>query len=330
MPSLPPQTHKTMIYTPLKTDHAKGLFYGLFASVTFGFLPLFSLSLMSRGITVSSLLFYRFVFAALIMGAVILVRRVDLRVSARQFFILLLLAAMYVTSATGLVHSYAYIPSGVATTIHFIYPVIVTATMIFVFHERRSRTIFTAMGMAIAGVALLCWSSDGQPLDTRGVLWAASTVFWYASYLIIVNRTSVSRLQSMSMMFYIFVLGAALFALTTLAEGGLQPLSTGFDWGMILAVAVLSTVIPNLALLKAVKNAGPVVTSILGSAEPLTAMTIGVLWLGEGFSLRTLAGFAMVVGAVVLVILNKNRENNPLIGLRKYFSLQKQKGNLKT
>lgn len=132
------------------------------------------------------------------------------------------------------------------------------------------------------------------------------------------------------MMFYIFVLGAALFALTTLAEGGLQPLETAFEWEAILVIAILSTVIPNIALLKAVKNSGPVVTSILGSAEPLTAMTVGVLCLDEDFTLRTLTGFVLVVCAVVLVILNKNRENNPFVRLNKYFSLQKQKGNLKT
>ena len=263
------------------------------------------------------------------MALFVLIRRINLRVTCRQFFILLGLAAMYVASATGLVHSYMYIPSGVSTTIHFIYPVIVTCAMIFFFHERRSKTIFTAMGMAIAGVALLCWTPGGT-LDVRGLAWAGSTIFWYASYLIIVNRSSVSELASMTMMFYIFVLGAALFALTTLAEGGLQPVRSVYQWKMLAGVALLATVIPNVALLKAVKNSGAVVTSILGSAEPLTAMLVGILHFGEPFTSRTLLGFVLVVCAVVLVILNKNRENNPLVRLRKYFSLQKQRGHLKT
>lgn len=318
-----------MYKNPLKTDNAKGIFFGLFAAVTFGFLPFFSIPLMGAGLPVSSLLFYRFVFAAVILTIFVLIKRINLRITRRQFFILILLAAMYVASGTGLVHSYMYIPSGVATTIHFIYPVIVTAIMIFVFKERRSKTIFTAMFMAVAGVALLCWSPDGS-LDIRGVIWAGSTVFWYASYLIIVNRSSVNTVQSIPMMFYIFVIGSFLFALTTLAEGGLQPLNTAYEWKMIAGVAILSTVIPNIALLKAVKNAGPVVTSILGSAEPLTAMVVGILCLGEGFSSRSVLGFVLVICAVFLVILNKNRENNPFVKLQKYFSLQKQKGHLKT
>lgn len=318
-----------MVYPTPKTDNAKGIFFGLFASVTFGFLPFFSIPLMADGMAVSSLLFYRFVVAAGVMALVVLARRINLRITRRQFFILLGLAAMYVASATGLVHSYMYIPSGVATTIHFIYPVIVTCGMIFLFHERRSKTIFTAMGMAIAGVALLCWTPGGA-LDGRGLAWAGSTIFWYASYLIIVNRSSVSTLASMTMMFYIFVLGAVLFALTTLAEGGLQPVRSVYQWKMLAGVALLATVIPNVALLKAVKNSGAVVTSILGSAEPLTAMLVGILYFGEPFTSRTLLGFVLVVCAVVLVILNKNRENNPFVRLRKYFSLQKQRGHLKT
>ena len=208
-----------MAYPTLKTDNAKGVFFGLFAAVTFGFLPFFSIPLMADGMTVSSLLFYRFVVAAGVMTLVVLIRRINLRITRRQFFILLGLAAMYVASATGLVHSYMYIPSGVSTTIHFIYPVIVTCAMIFFFHERRSKTIFTAMGMAIAGVALPCWTPGGT-LDVRGLAWAGSTIFWYASYLIIVNRSSVSELASMTMMFYIFVLGAALFALDHVTDKG--------------------------------------------------------------------------------------------------------------
>lgn len=99
---------------------------------------------------------------------------------------------------------------------------------------------------------------------------------------------------------------------------------------MLRRSGLLATVIPNVSLLKAVKNSGAVVTSILGSAEPLTAMLVGILYFGEPFTSRTLLGFVLVVCAVVLVILNKNRENNPFVRLRKYFSLQKQKGNLKT
>ena len=59
-------------------------------------------------------------------------------------------------------------------------------------------------------------------------------------------------------------------------------------------------------------------------------MLVGILHFGEPFTSRTLLGFVLVVCAVVLVILNKNRENNPLVRLRKYFSLQKQRGHLKT
>lgn len=319
-----------MDVNPFKSNNAKGAFFGLFAAVTFGFLPFFSVPLIGSGLNVSSLLFYRFLFAAAVMTAVVLIKKVNLRITRRQLLIVALLAAFYVASGTGLVHSYMYIPTGVATTIHFIYPIIVTCIMIFIFKERRSKTIFTAMLMAIAGVAMLCWSPGGHSLDVRGLAWAGSTVFWYASYLIIVDKTSVRHLDSMTMMFYIFVIGSVLFAATTLAEGGLQPLDSFYKWKMIAAVAVLSTVIPNIVLLKAVKNSGPVVTSILGSAEPLTAMVVGIVYFGEGFSLRTFFGFVLVICAVVLVILNKNRENNPFVKLNKYFSLQKQKGNLKT
>ncbi|PWM13057.1 MAG: EamA family transporter [Flavobacteriales bacterium] len=323
-----PRHRRAKRHNMRQMNNIKGISFALLASVTFGFLPLFSKPLIDMGLPVSSLLFYRFLISAVIVSAVCAAGRVNLRVTGRQLAILAFLAVLYVLSGTCLVRSYVYIPSGIATTIHFMYPVAVTAIMVFVFKERKSKTIFTAMLLAITGVALLSWNT-AAPLNTKGLLLAGSTIFAYAIYLIMVNRSSVSRLDSMPMMFYIFVIGSAVFALSTVIDGGIRQPEGAFQWSMITGLAIISTVIPNIALIKAVKNAGSVVTSILGSAEPLTALIVGILYFGEDFSYRTIIGFILIMCAVTLVILNKNRENNPFVRLNKYFSLQKQKGNLK-
>ena len=221
-------------------NNIKGISFALLASVTFGFLPLFSKPLIDMGLPVSSLLFYRFLISAVIVSAICAAGRVNLRVTGRQLAILAFLAVLYVLSGTCLVRSYVYIPSGIATTIHFMYPVAVTAIMVFVFKERKSKTIFTAMLLAITGVALLSWNT-AAPLNTKGLLLAGSTIFAYAIYLIMVNRSSVSRLDSMPMMFYIFVIGSAVFALSTVIDGGIRQPEGAFQWSMITGLAIIST-----------------------------------------------------------------------------------------
>ena len=309
-------------------NNSKGIILGLLAPITFGFLAFFSKPLIDEGLPVSSILFYRFLLSAVIMTVVCVVKKVPLKITKKQFWLLSILAILYVISGTGLVRAYLYIPSGVATTIHFMYPISVTAIMIYVFHERKSKTIFLSMILSVVGVALMCWNGE-KSLDMRGVAWAVSTIFSYTIYLIIVNQTSVKHVESMPMMFYIFILGSAVFALSTVLDGGIQTPDTPFQWTMILCMVVLSTIIPNLALVKAIKNVGSVVTAILGCAEPLTAMIIGIMYFSEEFTMRTLLGFFMILVSVTLVVLSKNRENMPFNKMKKYFIWQKQKGHLK-
>ncbi|MDD4820884.1 MAG: EamA family transporter [Flavobacteriales bacterium] len=308
-------------------NNSKGIILGLLAPITFGFLAFFSKPLINEGLPVSSILFYRFLLSAVIMSAYCAMKKVPLRITKKQFWLLGLMSALYVISGTGLVRAYLYIPSGVATTIHFMYPISVTAIMIYVFHERKSKTLFFSMILSVVGVALMCWNGE-KSLDMRGIAWAVSTIFSYTIYLIVVNQTSVKHVQSLPMMFYIFILGSVVFALSTVIDGGIQTPTQSSQWEMILCMVILSTIIPNLALVKAIKNVGSVVAAILGCAEPLTAMIIGIMYFGEEFSLRTLVGFVMILVSVSLVVLSKNRENNPFNRLKKYFHWQKQKGNL--
>ena len=114
----------------------KGVLLAMISSSTFGLIPLFALPAMQEGVGLDSVLFYRFAISAVFVGAYLLLRRVDLRITLKEFGTMFLLGGAYAATSLFLTASYLYIPSGVATTIHFLYPVLVTTIMIVFFKDK--------------------------------------------------------------------------------------------------------------------------------------------------------------------------------------------------
>ena len=120
-------------------NNLRGVLYAVVSSATFGLIPLFSIPLLQGGMSSPAILFYRFGLAAAMMGLIALATRRPLRITWPQTGTLLLLGAMYSVTALGLLRSYTYIPSSVATTINFLYPLGVAIVMTLFFREKKFR-----------------------------------------------------------------------------------------------------------------------------------------------------------------------------------------------
>lgn len=102
----------------------KGIFYGIVTSVTFGLIPLFTLPLMQKGMEFDSILFYRFLFATLALGGMMKLKKESFRIERRDIPMLILLGFFYTGSAMFLFWGYNFMGAGVATTLHFTYPIL--------------------------------------------------------------------------------------------------------------------------------------------------------------------------------------------------------------
>ena len=104
---------------------------GIVTGVTYGLNPLFSMPLLMAGAAVQSVLFFRYMIAVLLLGIYLLIRKESFRVNLRQTGILLILGLLYTSSSLFLFEAYRYIASGLATTLVFLYPVLVAVIMVF-------------------------------------------------------------------------------------------------------------------------------------------------------------------------------------------------------
>lgn len=285
----------------------QGVIYAIISSASFGLVPLFTIPLLDVGMAPPTILFYRMGLSALVMGLLTAVSGCSLRIAWRDVAVLALLSGMYAGTALGLVRSYDYIPSGVATTVNFLYPLVVTIVMTLFYREKSSIWVLIAVIVSLVGVALLAWGDAGHKDPARGLAFAGMTVFTYAVYIIGVMKSRTALLQPLAVTFYILSFSTVIFLVYALSSSGIAATHDWDSWRNLLLLALLPTVLSNLTLVLAIQQIGSTMTSILGSMEPLTAVLVGVMHFGERFNLDSAAGLILVILSVVIVILQTRR-----------------------
>ncbi len=294
----------------LRPTKLQGIVYAILSAATFGTIPLFSMSAVRADYGTYSITCYRFGFAVLLFGTMILIRRIRLTVSWRQLLELFLLGTCcYGGSAFALIHSYEFIPSGIATTINFLYPVMVALIMRFVFGERIDWRVALAIVFSLIGVALLAWEGgETGMLDPRGVLASLTTVLCYGIYIVGINKLSVRKLPGSVVTFYVLLFTFLAAFVLAQFHGGVHPIDSMRIGGDLVLLALVSSIVSNLTLVLAVQSIGSTFTSVLGSVEPLTAISCGVLFLGETLQLQQAIGAAVVVLSVAIVVAGKGNK----------------------
>ncbi len=306
------------------TPKTKGYLLGIVAAATYGMNPLFALPLYSAGMSVDSVLFLRYLIAIPILGAMIQFRRRSFFVTRRQLWLLVLFGLLMAVSSLTLFMSYNYMDAGIASTILFVYPVIVALIMAGVFHERISAMLIFCMALAISGIGMLYKSpvdgASSASFSVVGMLLVLTSSFTYALYMVLVNRTSVQRLPTLVISFYVLLFGLSLFATRLWNSGDFFCPGPGQWqlWVCILSLAFFPTVVSFVCTTTAIQCVGSTATALLGSLEPVTAVIIGVTVFGEVLTPRDVLGLLMIVSSVSLVV-GASKVSAPLMRIRRMF-----------
>lgn len=292
-------------------NNLRGVLYAVVSSATFGLIPLFSIPLLQGGMSSPAILFYRFGLAAAMMGLIALATRRPLRITWPQTGTLLLLGAMYSVTALGLLRSYTYIPSSVATTINFLYPLGVAIVMTL-FSAKKFRLAagcdpHLTGGCGAAFVGRYRRSAE-RPCHRRRRVRGSDRADLHDLYRRC-EKSRISRLDPMIQAFYVLLFSACFFLVYALSTTGAPLPGKWHLWQNLLLLALVPTVVSNLTLVLAIKEIGSTMTSILGSMEPLTAVLVGVLHFGEKFGLDSASGLILIITAVIIVILQAKKKN---------------------
>jgi len=285
----------------------KGIVCGILAAVCYGTNPFGALPLYAEGVNTSSVLFYRFSMAVLMLGVMLLVKRKSFRISIQEAKVLGSLGLLFAASSITYYQSFHFMDAGIASTILFVYPVMVAIIMAMFFKERVTPVTITSILLALAGIVLLYRGGTGVALSAMGILLVMISSLTYAVYIVVVNQSSI-RMSSLKLTFYVLLV--CMFSLavysTTSPDLHLMLPPSPRAWFFACWLGLVPTILSLVLMTISVHEVGATPTAIMGALEPLTAVAIGVLVFDESLTARLVIGILLILSAVLLIVLGKN------------------------
>ena len=277
---------------------------GIITGITYGLNPLFAVPLMNNGASIESILFFRYTFAVVLLGAFLILTKQSFRITARQAGVLLALGLLYTSSSIFLFEAYNYIASGLATTLIFLYPVLVAIIMVFL-RVVPSWPVWLSIAATFGGVIIMTQGSEGDSLSPVGVALSLGSALVYALFIVIINRSkAIAPISNTLLTFYSLMVGAIVFlGKITFSDTAISAgITTGGDWLNLVGLALLPTIVSTATLAIATRNIGAAKASVLGVFEPITAILIGTLMFGEPLTTNILLGIGIAIVAVTFMI----------------------------
>ena len=277
---------------------------GIITGIAYGLNPLFGMPLINNGAAIESILFFRYAFAVVILGAFLWLTKQSFKITAKQAGILLILGLLYTSSSIFLFEAYNYIASGLATTLIFLYPVLVAIIMAFL-RVVPSWPVWLAIAATFGGVLVMTQGSGNEGTNPIGIVLSLGSALVYALFIVTINRSkAIAKISNTLLTFYALMVGATIFlgmillsdtTMTTGIEGGAA-------WLNLIGLALLPTIVSTATLAIAIRNIGATKSSVLGVFEPITAILVGTLMFGEPLTSNIVVGICIAIIAVTFMI----------------------------
>lgn len=297
----------------------KGYLLAALAAAAYGTNPAFAVPLYADGMNPNSVLLFRYILGMPLLALLIVRRGHSLRLGKGETGPVALLGMLMALSSLGLFESYKYINAGIASTLLFVYPIMVAVMMIFFFREKFKITTAICLSLMGVGLVLLTRPEAGGVISPYGVLLVMLSSLTYALYIVIVNvNRHIRAIPTTKLLFYLLGWGSLLFVAMIPAGSPLTVPPGGSAWLNLIALAVIPTVISLACTTVAIQTIGSTPTAIFGALEPVTAVVLSVVFLGQSLTAREVGGGVLIVLATTLVIAGSPVEK-AILHVRKMF-----------
>lgn len=285
---------------------APGTLYTLLAATGFAAVSILTSLALATGTTLSNVLAWRYVLAAVILTTYVgsqPYKRIPPREMMRFVVIGGFGQALMVWLALS---SLAYIPAATLAFLFYTYPSWVALFQAVRGAEALDRRRAAALALSFAGIGVMVGMPGDGGIDWRGVALALSAALVYGAFIpvmrILQKDHPVAPTSAYSKV------GAALaFLLLSVMDQSFTYRISVEAWGIILALTVVSTVLPSVFFLMGLIRLGPVRTAIVSTVEPFLTALLGVIVLGQALTMTTLLGGALIITAVVLLQFRRDR-----------------------
>jgi len=283
------------------TLRLKGYLVAAIAEASYGCNPLFCRTLYQEGMSTAAVLFNRYLGATIILAIIMLCQRMPFRLSRRQILPVFCIGILMLGSSYTLFASYSYMDTGLASSLLFVYPVMVVAINAVCFHEKVTLATASSITLSLLGIAMLSKGGEGG-INALGFFLIMTSALSWALYMIAINLPMLVNVPSVTLVFYIMIIDTIAYAAMLPFQSGTILPHTSLTWVCAGGLAVIPTIVSFFGTALAIRLVGSTPVAILGALEPLTAVLFGVTIFGEPFTLRFACGMLCIILAVLIVV----------------------------
>lgn len=254
------------------------------------------------GATLLTVLFWRYLLAALVLVGVALVmgKRFGSRAIRAAIYAGLAQSVIAVVSLSAL----QYISAGTLAFLFYTYPAFVAVFARVRHSEPLTPLRLVALAASLAGIFVMIGAPGSVALHPVGVTLALVSALIYALYIPMIG--GMQRELSPVVTAAAMAAGAATFlGLAAMTRGELQTNLHTTAWSAIALLALVSTALSFLLFLRGLDTLGAVRTAIVSTVEPFFTALLGAWLLKQPLTAATLVGGALIAGAVILLQMHK-------------------------
>lgn len=282
-----------------------GIILIIISAVSFGAMPIFARLAYASGADIITVLFLRFGIAAVVMLGIILASKTPFPRGLALLELVLLGAIGYVGESLAYFTALRMASVGLVALLLYIYPALVTALSALFLKEHLTTPKVVALFLALSGTALTIQISSGGSII--GILLGIAAAVDYATYILLGSRI-VQRSGSISSTAIIIASTAGVYAIIAPLHGLSFPVDMR-GWVAIVAIALVSTVLAFVTFFAGLKRIGPTTASTLSTFEPIVAVALAAVVLGESITPVQVLGGVLILAAVVILSRNELRRD---------------------
>ena len=268
-------------------------------TICYGLVPALSFMAYDTGIVTETLLFDKFLYAAILMWAYIFIKKIPFKLNKAAARTMIFIMISYIGIATTLYFSFDYISGSLATIISFTFPAMVLAVEMIRGKEAVRAKKIIAVAMSLAGLIFIVWA-PGMEVNIIGVIFALGCAVCYTVYIINLGSENLKGTNSLVTAGYVLLASAVFNFFRCFISG--QPLFTenGEQLKFMLLLAVICAFAAILLNCLGIKLIGSSNASIINTFEPVFACVFGYLLVGDLITKGMVIGGGLVVLAVLL------------------------------
>ena len=278
----------------------KGYIYTALSAIIFGLMPLLTKIIIARGATSLTIPFFRVFYVTIVLFFVLKLKKIDMHLEKRDW-LSVIHTSVFGSGLTIIIlnESYNYVDTGIATSLHFLYPLFVAILCCFFYGEKIKKKQIISLSFALVGI--ICFMSKGNG-SLFGYLLAIASGLTYAFYLVKMDKSGLVKMNALKLSFYL-----ALFTTIEIFTMNLYMQEVVFkmdalSYGLLLVLALSSSFLATVLLQKGVLLLGSTRASFICLLEPVTSMIVGILFLGEALTLnKGLGDLAIIISLIIFL-----------------------------